>query len=1204
MISLNRNNSNLNIFKIFLLLISIKLVFSITPPQTEYDCISSIKNKYGTTIDLNELCISAFECDPITGSILTIAIFPSNINDAPLLLINDIICLPFLQNLTIQYIPVENEFIYHSFPSMKSMIIKDSKNSLSNGIIQNLPNYDYLELSTGEIEETTLNLFYISNVKSFKSSIGYVWLECEPIPIGTNFVTNALEISALNYPNFTNYPRFEKVLMNFNDNFDISTIPNFQTISSNLMRIKHNIASSSLTISTEFYAHLNYKISKLYIDSRLSTPTSYFDFSKNKNYRYLQLVNTQDFHINGNFPILNIQKNTSVLLFLGSLSVFPPISEWGDVNNFVQLSSITLNLPLPNYTGSGEYYLLNGNSITGTIDKSWCNTELNVAYNQLTGTIPSCYTCYFKNPQVSGIDVLPSSLLFDRFQGNQFNNHDISLPCTTFLPRVTVLQRNPLQIKVFGQDIGYDARNWLINSTIGSSEVKKVLIGREYHLTFNNTNFNDVDYFPVLFKLPYNSVLTFPVVEKHPIITKVTIISPFIAFVEGIYFSSCYGFNDTIIMVGNVHCPVTKTSFFNITCETVVSNPFLVSMQQGFLINIGGNKMSMVYINSNPNTINDKQCINGCRDLDHGICDMTTGKCICNSNYQGSDCSIPLVNCPSNSSVNQCSGNGECNIVTGECVCDSGYQSSDCSIPFIGCPIDSKGRICYGFGTCNNLTGVCTCDDNHQSSDCSIPFVKCPSVNSIFECSGYGQCQNTTGICTCDELSFSDDCSLHNCLEPNCNLNGKCDLSIGQCRCNSLYTGNDCLIPLHFVSSVIPSLETGGSAIFYGHFGDLHSDLKLTIGDLPCQITFNSSNLINCTAPPGTGIKSITVSQNHIIWSGKDIYKYISNNLKCPNDCSNNGRCNQTTLECECFPNFGSFDCSGSVENIPKSNITIDTNSSTTTIKNQEINFQIYYKQLLEVDYNGKIIKQYYLNNNWNSNKSSSPSPSSLDQIEHIFTQSINDGNNQCKIITNIKEINNKQEITFADTIFKLEPNSIKLTISIQNYTYQNNLNTLKLEIVTSVNQDDDNDNDCNENESNLDISNSNDLSVFNYIKISKNNKLFSGRFINRVVSDGVSTFLSSTTTKSSSTFDFITVTLNLPHCKKECVIDPDFSVLVTSKFQQNCEKDDNNKKYVIPVAVVVSVVGAAAIAAGAYIFYRKKFVENQLKIRLKIFNK
>ncbi|KAM9972401.1 hypothetical protein ACTFIW_007461 [Dictyostelium discoideum] len=1179
-----------NITKILFILISLNLVFSIVPPSNEYNCVLYIKNKFATTYS-GDLCGADIDCDPQTGSVIGITILSTIINNGKLN-ISDIDCLPNLERLHTENVSIGEGFIYHTFPSLKSLTILNSGNSLINGITQMLPNYDYFELSSSEFDGKDLNLINIANVKKFKSSVSFVNLVYSSFP--SNFKTVEISIYALNYIDFSEFPRFESVAFFFNKNFDLETKEYFPTISTDLMNITHNIGDI-FGETTEFYAHTNFKINTLNILSKISPPSQYINFSKNVNYKTIRLINFGNFNYYLDFPIINIQKNTTVEAMDGFLKKMPPISEWGDSNNHVSLRSVNIIGPLPNYTGSAEFVKLSTNQIEGTIDKSWCNTELIVPNNLLGGTIPSCFTCYFDNPEVPGIDD-PGYAMFDRFTGNSFTNLNRSINCPTFLPRVTVLQRNPPQIKVFGQDIGYDPRNWLVNGTIGFSDVKKVLIGREYHLALTSGSFIDVDYFSVLFKLPSNASYTFPLVDKPPQLDTITVHSASEITIEGSYFSSYMGYLSQTITVGGVECIPQSTSFFNIVCDTYPETLF-TSFSQDFVINVGGRE-TIVTISTHIVSTNYMQCPNGCTNTTTGICDMYSGTCTCHRGYHGNDCSLASLTCPSNDFTSICSGYGICNSTNGECECNAGFQSDDCSIPVLNCPTENTLK-CSGFGTCNNITGICTCDENHQSSDCSIPFVKCPSIN-IFECSGFGYCENTTGVCTCDELSFSDDCSLHNCLEPNCNSNGKCDLSIGQCKCNSLYTGDDCLIPLHFVSSIIPSLETGGPAIFHGYFGDLRSDLKLTIGGLPCQITFNSSDLINCTAPPGTGIKSITVTQNDIVWRGKDIYKYISNSFKCPNDCSNNGRCNQTTLECDCFPNFGSFDCSGSIDNIPKSNVTINTNSSTTVIKNQEINFQIYYKQLLEVDYNGKIIKQYYLNNNWNSNKSSSPS---LDQIEHIFTQSINDGNNQCKIISNIKEILKKQEITFADTIFKLEPNSIKLTISIQNYTYQNNLNTLKLEMVASVNQDDnDNDNDCNENESNIDTSNSNDLSIFNYIKISKNNKLFSGRFINRVLSDGVSTFLSSTTTKSS--LDSVIVSLNLPHCKKECLIDPDFSVLVTSKFQQNCEKDDNNKKYVIPVAVVVSVVGATAIAGAAYLFYRKKFVENQLKIKLKIFNK
>ncbi|KAK5576681.1 hypothetical protein RB653_007825 [Dictyostelium firmibasis] len=1198
MVGLNKLNY---LIIILLILVKLKHVFSIQPPPSEFNCISAIKSKFSTSLDLNNLCGTSVTCDPTTGSILTMAIFPGNPNSAPTLLINDLLCLTKLRGIIIQYVPLENGFIYYNFPSLKSLTLKDTMNSLPNGITQTLPNYDYFELSSSEFGGKTLNLLYLVNVKSFKSSISYVKLVCDPIPLGTIFQPSTLVISAINYPNFTNYPDFQTVEMNFDDNFDLTSIVNFATISTKIMLITHNIASSSMTASTEFYGHLNFKISKLYINSRLSTPSVFFNFSKNKNYEYIQIPSMGNFNVNGEFPIINIQKNTSLYISYGTLSNMPPISQWGDVDHNITLTAMTMNTALPNFTGSGQFYKLSGDGLFGTIDKSWCNTEIVVSYNQLTGTIPSCFSCYFNNSEVPGID-FPQGTMFTRFAGNQFTNYNLSIPCTTFYPRVSVLQKFPPIIKMFGQDIGYDPRNWLVNNTIGFSNVKKVLIGREYHLTLESGSFIGVDYFSVLFKLPYNNVYTFPIVEKNPIINKISVISDKALLIEGFFFSSYEGYSSQSISVGGINCLVDSTSFFKIECSALPSSgTFNISTNQVFIIN-SGYKNSVVFINTNVNSINDKTCPDGCIDFAHGICDMTNGICVCNSQYQGSNCSIPVISCPSNSLNNQCSGNGLCNSLNGECICNSDFQSLDCSIPFVGCPIDSKGRICSNFGTCNNRTGNCYCDSNHQSNDCSIPFIKCSSLNPLLDCSGFGHCDNVTGTCICNEGSFGSECSLHSCSTPKCSSNGICDQSVGKCVCYSNFTGDDCLTPLHYISSIIPSLETGGEASFFGYFGDLHSNISLTIGNLSCKITYNSSNLINCTAPPGKGIKSVSVFQNQIVWNGKDIYQYLNiNGFECPNDCSNNGRCNKTTLECECFENFGSFDCSGLINNTPKTNVTIDTNSSSTTIKNQEINFQIYYKRLLEVDFNGNIIKQYLLKDNWISNENKTSS--SLDQIEHQFIQSISDGINQFKVVSNIKEITKGYQITFADTILKLKPNSIKLTISIQNYNYQNSLNSLKLEMVASVSEDDEKETNCNQKDSNIDTSNSNDLSMFNFIKISKNNKLFSGRFINRVLSDGKSTFLSSSTIKSPSS-DSIIISLNLPHCKKECLVDPDFSLLVTPEFQQKCEKDEGNKKYVIPVAVVVSVVGVATISALAYLIYRKKFVENQLKVQLRVLNK
>ncbi|KAM9973546.1 hypothetical protein ACTFIW_010646 [Dictyostelium discoideum] len=63
-------------------------------------------------------------------------------------------------------------------------------------------------------------------------------------------------------------------------------------------------------------------------------------------------------------------------------------------------------------------------------------------------------------------------------------------------------------------------------------------------------------------------------------------------------------------------------------------------------------------------------------------------------------------------------------------------------------------------------------------------------------------------------------------------------------------------------------------------------------------------------------------------------------------------------------------------------------------------------------------------------------------------------------------------------------------------------------------------------------------------------------------------------------------------HCKN-CLIDPCiFSLLLTTNFKNSCRDDDNRKSYIIPVAVVASFVGVAAIGASGFLVYRKKKVE------------
>ncbi|KAK5574629.1 hypothetical protein RB653_009882 [Dictyostelium firmibasis] len=426
------------------------------------------------------------------------------------------------------------------------------------------------------------------------------------------------------------------------------------------------------------------------------------------------------------------------------------------------------------------------------------------------------------------------------------------------------------------------------------------------------------------------------------------------------------------------------------------------------------------------------------------------------------------------------------------------------------------------------------------------------------------------------------------------NDHGICNLYTGICVCNNDWIGDDCSISNIFISSVQPSTTNGGEASFVGFFLNDFSSVSITIGALDCRITFNSTNLIKCIAPPGNGIKTVILKQNNKFFKGNNIYKYIEIVLPCPNKCSNNGICNTTTGICNCNNGYSLYDCSAQINTDTGgsgTNTTIDPNTGSTNITNSQTQFQVYIKSLIEVDLNNNIIKSYSLLSDWTFNKT----VNEIEPNKYILKQQLKNNNsslnsNGCIVTSIIEEIKDKngKEFTFAGTSFIVSSGSIKFTISIANYTYQNNLNTLKLELISSVVDNIDKiNNDCNSKDTEIDTSNVNDLSTFNYIKISKNNKIFSGRFINKVISDGRPTFF---TTNSRNNSNSIIVTLNLPHCVNECLIDPDFSVLISNDFKSECNDDDSSRKWLIPVAVVVPVVGVAIIITIFFAIYKKKY--------------
>ena len=148
----------------------------------------------------------------------------------------------------------------------------------------------------------------------------------------------------------------------------------------------------------------------------------------------------------------------------------------------------------------------------------------------------------------------------------------------------------------------------------------------------------------------------------------------------------------------------------------------------------------------------DKSCPGGSPPCNgNGQCDHTTGLCTCNEGNQGSDCSgnyfnLQSTNCTKMSHYTisfleltcpgDCNNAGICNTSTGQCLCTAGRHGPDCSskvflniilkilqnIPILifsclefDCPEDGT---CSSQGICDDTIGSCICDVGFEGNTC------------------------------------------------------------------------------------------------------------------------------------------------------------------------------------------------------------------------------------------------------------------------------------------------------------------------------------------------------------------------------------------------------------------------------------------------------------------------------------------------------
>ncbi|KAM9994598.1 hypothetical protein ACTFIZ_007766 [Dictyostelium cf. discoideum] len=792
---------------------------------------------------------------------------------------------------------------------------------------------------------------------------------------------------------------------------------------------------------------------------------------------------------------------------------------------------------------------LSNNQFIGRLDDSYCTSYVNISNNIGINDIPTCFSCHW------------STFMQTYFQNIGFIN---SVKCNSIIPNLKI-ETNGI-ITFYGKDIGFETTDFTTTPILNWKRISSST-GTAFSANYSSiTNFASLSTMNILFTYP-NKNYTVSLSPKSPEINKVIVVAQDTFDIYGKFFT--YNITDVAIEIGDLIeplvCYVSYTSFDYISCslENILlfiesqppqppvfeTNYLPIDDNSGITYKLSSIKVniglfsSKVYFTNTIGVENNNSCANSCAIGQY--CSLNSGTCVVPD-------PLPTPSLPGNCK-NNCSRNGICKANLNQCECFTGFTGEDCS-----------GKLC--------------------SSSCGADLTP------------------PQGLCN--------------------NVNGECE-------CFKYYTGSKCELPNHFVSSNVPCSINGGTVLLYGWFGSNNTNISVYIGDTQCKNIIVNSSQIQCTIEIGSiGIKSINVTQNSIIWFTNNAYEYINPVKQCsiPN-CNNHGTCNQNTGKCECRKPYSGYDClaidqsnPGSTTStsattspsttqppiiIPESKPVINITSGSAEIKNEQTNYKILLKSIVELDFSNNVVFEYQLDGKWSLSASKNG-----DSVLTNFTQTIN---NSTKITSSIEDLSSDKNFTFAGIDFNVKSGSVKVSVEILNWSFLNSLNILQLRMESLVSNDDDenNINKCNleNDETNL-SSDRNPLqfnSNLNNVKIERNAKILYGRFLDRALSDGRPTFITNQIVSNSS--NSLIVGINLPHCTSSCVIDPDFSVLVSSDFKSadSCSpnSNDSNKKWVLPVSIVVSVVGASLIVIISVMIYRKNRTNIKIGIsKLKTINK
>ncbi|GAM25640.1 hypothetical protein SAMD00019534_088150 [Acytostelium subglobosum LB1] len=432
-----------------------------------------------------------------------------------------------------------------------------------------------------------------------------------------------------------------------------------------------------------------------------------------------------------------------------------------------------------------------------------------------------------------------------------------------------------------------------------------------------------------------------------------------------------------------------------------------------------------------------------------------------------------------------------------------------------------------------------------------------------------------------------------------------CDIAMGTGRLTArafvdgMYSSNYSLTyqePTVFSASTV--LPTGGDVTVSGtNFAT--TGLNVIIGGVQCDSQFFNNTMLVCrnfkgditTNANGLAYVNVTVDG---VQGGSFAFAYdipLNTTQPCLMDCLNGGTCNNNTGLCICPPLWDDLDCSKRKNN--NSNTPIPDGTGGTIIVGDGFNFTVAITYLREQSsfQNVKTLDMNYIEWYKRSNTSSN----------YIFQGTF--AGETVVVTVNMTIYDEAKEINFAGETISMPSNSMKYLITIANWTFSSNLNTLQI-IYSSVapNQTQQ---DCGSQTATSTSSGQNLQGSLTWYQIKSGGSILLAKFAQFMIVDSRIARSSVVALSnddvlyniSSNQYSFMTA-IQTGAFHTSVMIDPNFSSLIEPTSGRSCDAGGITGWKLI-VVIVASVIGGIAIVTLVALYIRHRVIKGKLQREL-----